>query len=229
VPSRPSFIGRRRDFYIPTIPLNLKNIPSVNTYTNVFYISYIYQPATSSHAKPRLFETTTLTLLLASSQIPPFRKSSCVVTPEFVFHHIPEFHRFPKFVALQVHGFESLRIRDFGALAGSRFRAITRSRLRGFEGSGLQITAHSRLQNFVSSSLQIFASSLPLKSCITNFINLDVSRVTGFYEFPNTSPSGKRVDSDDPIPQTFQNFSKKRHPRNVGGDTRHPETLQQSN
>jgi hypothetical protein len=187
VPSRPPFIGRRRDFYIPTIPLNLKNIPSVNTHTNVFYISYIYQPATSSHAKPGLFETTTLTLLLASSQIPSFRKSSRAVTHEFVFHHIPEFHRFPKFVAPQVHGFESLRIRDFGALAGSRFRAITRSRLRGFEGSRLQITAHSRLLDFVSSSLQIFASSLPLKSCITNFINLDGSRVTGFYEFPNTS------------------------------------------
>jgi hypothetical protein len=41
--------------------------------------------------------------------------------------------------------------------------------------------------------------------------------VTGFPEFPNTSPSGKRVDSDDPIPRTFQNFSKKRHPRNVEG------------
>jgi hypothetical protein len=25
--------------------------------------------------------------------------------------------------------------------------------------------------------------------------------VTDFPEFPNTSPSGKRVDSDDPIPQ----------------------------
>jgi hypothetical protein len=86
-------------------------------------------------------------------------------------------------------------------LAGSRFRAIARSRLRGFESSGPQTTAHSRLLDFVS--------SLPLKTCITNFINLDVSRVTGFHEFPNTSPSGKRVDSDDPIPRTFQNFSKK--------------------
>jgi hypothetical protein len=27
---------------------------------------------------------------------------------------------------------------------------------------------------------------LPLKTCITNFISLDVSRVTGFHEFPNT-------------------------------------------
>jgi hypothetical protein len=34
----PPFIGRRRDFYIPKIPSNLWNIPSVNMYTNVFYI-----------------------------------------------------------------------------------------------------------------------------------------------------------------------------------------------
>jgi hypothetical protein len=55
------------DFYIPTLPLNSKNIPSVNTHTNVFYISYIYKSATSSHVEPGLFETATLTLLLASS------------------------------------------------------------------------------------------------------------------------------------------------------------------
>jgi hypothetical protein len=35
----PPFIERRRDFYIPKIPSNLRNIPSVNMYTNVFYIS----------------------------------------------------------------------------------------------------------------------------------------------------------------------------------------------
>jgi hypothetical protein len=57
----PPFIGRQRDFYIPKIPSNLGNIPSVNMYMNVFYIpwfagliSYIYKPATSSHAKPGL-------------------------------------------------------------------------------------------------------------------------------------------------------------------------------
>jgi hypothetical protein len=52
------FIGRRRDFYILKIPSNLRNIPSVNMYMNVFdilrfagLISYIYKPATSSHVK----------------------------------------------------------------------------------------------------------------------------------------------------------------------------------
>jgi hypothetical protein len=33
---------------------------------------------------------------------------------------------------------------------------------------------------------------------------IDVSRVTGFPEFPNTSPSGKRVDSDDPITRKLE-------------------------
>jgi hypothetical protein len=57
----PPFIGRRRDFFIPKIPSNLRNILSVKSYTNVFYtpwftglISYIYKPAISSHFKPRL-------------------------------------------------------------------------------------------------------------------------------------------------------------------------------
>jgi hypothetical protein len=69
----------------------------------------------------------------------------------------------------------------------------------------------------------------PLKTYLKNIVKFDVSRVMGFCEFPNTSPSGKRVDSVDPIPRTFRKFSKKRHPRNVGVDTRHPNTLQWSN
>jgi hypothetical protein len=48
----PPFIGRWRDFYIPKVPSNLDNIPNVNTYMNILYISYIYKPATSSHVKP---------------------------------------------------------------------------------------------------------------------------------------------------------------------------------
>jgi hypothetical protein len=33
----PPFIGRQRDFYIPKVPSNLRNIPSVNTYMNIVY------------------------------------------------------------------------------------------------------------------------------------------------------------------------------------------------
>jgi hypothetical protein len=47
----PPFIGRRRDFYIPEVPSNLRNIPNMNMYMNVFHFTYIYKPATSSHAK----------------------------------------------------------------------------------------------------------------------------------------------------------------------------------
>jgi hypothetical protein len=50
----PPFIGRRRDFYIPKVPSNLRNISNVNTYMNVFHFLYIYKPATSSHTKPEL-------------------------------------------------------------------------------------------------------------------------------------------------------------------------------
>jgi hypothetical protein len=57
----PPFIGRRMDFYIPKIPSSRRNISSVNTYINVFYvpwfaglISYFYKSATSSHVKPGL-------------------------------------------------------------------------------------------------------------------------------------------------------------------------------
>jgi hypothetical protein len=57
----------------------------VNIYKNVFFISHIYKPATSSHSKPRLFGTTTLTLLPTGSWISPF------TTFERDFQQIPEF------------------------------------------------------------------------------------------------------------------------------------------
>jgi hypothetical protein len=175
----PPFIGRRRDFYIPKTPLNSKNIPSVNMYMNVFYILYIYKPATSSNAKPGLFGTTSLTLLLTGSQIPPFRKSPRVVTSELDLQQTPKFHDF----------------------AGSWRRVFTNSWLRSFTGSRFQIIARSRLWSFAGSRFLIFVSSMSLKTHYTNFISLDISRVTGFPEFPNTSLSGKRVDSNDPIPR----------------------------
>jgi hypothetical protein len=58
---RVPFYRETKGFYIPKIPSNLGNIPSVNMYMNVFYIpwfagliSYIYKSTTSSHAKPGL-------------------------------------------------------------------------------------------------------------------------------------------------------------------------------
>jgi hypothetical protein len=91
----PPFIGRRRDFYIPKTPSSLKNISSVNMYMNVFYISYIYKPATSSHTKPGLFETTSLTWPLTDSWISRFRKSSYATISELELRKTPEFRRLP--------------------------------------------------------------------------------------------------------------------------------------
>jgi hypothetical protein len=61
VPLDHLLIGRRRDFYIPRLPSNLENIPSVNMCINDIYIlwfvglvSYIYRLATSSHFKTGL-------------------------------------------------------------------------------------------------------------------------------------------------------------------------------
>jgi hypothetical protein len=42
-PHAPPFIGRRRDFYIPTIPLNSKNIPNVNTHTQMSFTSHTFK------------------------------------------------------------------------------------------------------------------------------------------------------------------------------------------
>jgi hypothetical protein len=63
----PPFYKETKDFYIPKTPSSSKNIPNVNTYKNVLFASYIYKPATSSHSKPGLFGTTTLTLFLTGS------------------------------------------------------------------------------------------------------------------------------------------------------------------
>jgi hypothetical protein len=74
---RAPFIGRRRDFYISKMPFNLRNIPNVNSYIDVFYISYMYKPATSSHVET-LWSRNLRTWPSADSQIsltPNFRIS----------------------------------------------------------------------------------------------------------------------------------------------------------
>jgi hypothetical protein len=60
---RAPFYRETRDFYIPRLPSNKRNISNVNTYKNVFYIpwfagliSYINKSATSSHFKPELLK-----------------------------------------------------------------------------------------------------------------------------------------------------------------------------
>jgi hypothetical protein len=112
----PPFIGRRRDFYIPRLPSNLENIPSVNMYMNVFYIPwfaeltlYVYKSATSSHFKPGLLRWH---LWLGFSS-----------TPEALFHENPRFLWFPNW--------NSTRFPNF---ADSTFPASLRFILKQLEG-----------------------------------------------------------------------------------------------
>jgi hypothetical protein len=106
------------------------------------------------------------------------------------------------------------------------FRTLVTPPLSRIKIPELSTFANSRLRRFHAPEIREFPL---LKNTLRELFKLNVSRVTGFPEFPNTSPSGKRVDSDDQIPRTFRKFSKKRHPRNVGGDTRRPESQRRLN
>jgi hypothetical protein len=158
----PPFIGRRRDFYIPKTPSNSKNIPNMNTYKNVFFIRHIYKPATSSHSKPGLFGTTTLTLLLRrfmNSSAHDFRTGpltdSRISCP-------------PKFVPLPVRGSKLPRIHDSGS---SPIQDPRNSHVRESEASQIPDSRKS----WIPCSWKIY---------LKNFVKLNVWRVTGFPEFP---------------------------------------------
>jgi hypothetical protein len=154
-----------------------------------FSTQHIYKSATSSHSKPGLFGTTTLTLLLpwfvnvfawnsrtrssADSRIGPcFPAGSCMSTrlsPEQGLHQIPES------AVLRSSGYRQLRFR---ASACSWLRLLAESRF-----------PNSHIREFETSQVSGFwESRIPCswKTCFENFVNLNVSRVTGFPEFPNT-------------------------------------------
>jgi hypothetical protein len=184
VPSRPPFIGRRRDFYIPKTPSNSKNILSVNMYMNVFYISYIYKPATSSHTKPGLFEMSSLTLLLTDSWISPFRKSSCAVTSELDLQQIPEFRRLPiswfcRFLTSGLHEFVTLKLRRFEI---PDLREFATSKLRKFEIPNLRTFATSELRRFKILDLRESATSKLRRFKIPDLRKFDVPQ-NSFHEF----------------------------------------------
>jgi hypothetical protein len=105
------------------------------------------------------------------------------------------------FTISQVHDSGSSQDHGLKSFAGSRLQIFIDSQLSSFTGSRLQIFASSRLSSFAGSRFQIFASSRLqgfvasrfLKTHFTNFITPDVSRVTGFPEFPNNMPSAGLV------------------------------------
>jgi hypothetical protein len=122
-------------------------------------------------------------------------------TSELHLFETPDRCTFATLEASQVQDSRSSHIRDFGA---SQVQDSRSSHIRDFEALQVQDSRSSHILHFEASAgsrFQIFVNSVFLKSHYMNFIYLDVSRVTGFPEFPNTSPSGKRVDSDDPIPR----------------------------
>jgi hypothetical protein len=57
---------------------------------------------------------------------------------------------------------------------------------RHFAGSTFLIFIGSQCQGFAGSRFQIFIESIILKNHFMNFVKLNVLRVTGFLEFPNT-------------------------------------------
>jgi hypothetical protein len=122
-------------------------------------------------------------------------------TSELHLFETPDRCTFATLEASQVQDSRSSHIRDFGA---SQVQDSRSSHIRDFEALQVQDSRSSHILHFEASAgsrFQIFVNSVFLKTHYMNFIYLDVSRVTGFPEFPNTSPSGKRVDSDDPIPR----------------------------
>jgi hypothetical protein len=139
----------------------------VNTYKNVFFIQHIYKPATSLHSKPRLFGTTTWTLLL----------------PRFVNFSAHDFRTGlqtdsriscpPKFVPSPARGFRLPRVHD------SESSPIQDSRIRMFANLKLRRSRTPENREFPA----------PEKTYLKNFVKLNVSRVMGFPEFPNSTES----------------------------------------
>jgi hypothetical protein len=234
----PPFIGRRRDFYIPKIPSNLRNIPSVNMYTNVFYIlwfvgliSYIYKPAPSSYAKAGLLK---LRLWLGLLQIPESFIHNSLISEIWTYNFAdPCFQRFTGswFHISATSWFQAFAISWFQASAKIAHPATDWE----FKYKGpvrLLFSCFSDNLGNIRSLLRFFISPFSHESepfpmivsriCFMNFDTPTFRGWHGFIEFPNTSPSGKRVNFDDPFPQKPTNSGKKRHPRNVGVDTRPP-------
>jgi hypothetical protein len=154
----PPFTRRRRDFYISKIPSDPRNIPSVNMYINVFYISYIYKPTTSSHTKPGLFETTSLTWLPTDSWLSPFRKSSNAVTAELELQQIPELRRLPIswFRRSMTPGLHRFTTSWASQVQDSRSSQVRDSELRKSRASDLRRFAISELHRFKILDLHMF-------------------------------------------------------------------------
>jgi hypothetical protein len=174
---------------------------------------------------------------LISSRLPNFMISQV---------HGVESSRIRDFRASSIRDSRSLHVRDFGSFAGSRFQTFAHSRLWGFAGSRFQTFAHSRLFeashvqdsrsshicDFDASQVQDSRSSWVL--CSWKFITRIsyISTFRGWQVFlnsPTLAPRRSGLTLTIRFHDNLRISVKKRHPRNVRGDTRHPETSQRSN
>jgi hypothetical protein len=102
------------------------------------------------------------------------------------------FSKFPNFADFRFRGFAGSWLRVFTCsrpqgLRGFKIPDLHKFATPSFVGPGLRIFASSRFRSFTGSRFQIFTGSRFLITHFTNFVKLDVSRVTGFPKFLNTN------------------------------------------
>jgi hypothetical protein len=113
-----------------------------------------------------------------------------------------------KFATSELRRFEIPDLRKFATSGLRRFKILD---LHKFGTSGLRRFKDSRssqVHDFGASRFQIFAGSRFLKTHFTNFIQIDVSRMTGFPEFPNSFYRSRantflRNSRSNPIPPLY--------------------------
>jgi hypothetical protein len=151
---------------------------------------------------------------------------------------IPELHQFmtPDSHDFLIQDSREFLIPDFHDICTSSNRLTVR--IQGPNSAIIFMSTTTNLLNIRNSTglspspffINLYLSPTAiLRTCFMNFDSPTLRGWQGFTKFPNTSPSGKRVDSDDPFPRKPFNLGKKRHPQSVGVDTGPPETSQQSN
>jgi hypothetical protein len=175
---------------------------------------------------------TSLTWLLPDLRTSYSRKSLLDVTSETRIHQIPDPHRFRNFADFWSQNFAGSWFQDFIDFSHPEIdnRFANRSQLRP-----LLFTFYQKVSATQDVHQEFFMNVAPSRNW--TFRPEDDSRILAnptfrgckvFAQFPNTRPSGKRVDSEDLIPQKLSNAGKKRHPQNVGVDTRLPKNSQRS-
>jgi hypothetical protein len=148
------FIGRRRDFYILTIPLNSKNIPSVNTHTQMSFTSHIFTSLPLVHTLNLDFLRRYLWLCFLLVRESPaqeiFTYCDSIILPNFTDSRSSWFRRF---TALSLYEFATSRLRRFKIPS---HRAFATPRLREFRIPGHCVFATPRLREFQIQDLREF-------------------------------------------------------------------------